>query len=100
MALIFTTTLTTPQGFEVTNAYGRVSVLDQKDGATLQAGLSIFTSEAAYLAGAEEIGFPQLGHYQGPYNRDVDGTDILMLAHTSLQTTLAAQGHPTTIALS
>lgn len=89
MALTFNTTLTTPQGFEVANAYGRVAVADQKDGLTLQAGLSIYASEAAYLAGAEEIGFPELGYYQGEYNREADGVDVLDLAHDRIIAELA-----------
>ena len=92
MALNFNTTLTTPQGIEIADAYGRVSVLDEKTGTSLQAGLAIYVSEAAFLAGSEEIVFPNLGFAQGPYNRDTDGTDILDLAHDLLVPELAKIG--------
>ena len=34
-----------------------------------------------------------------PYNRDVDGTDILMIGHNALQTVLATEGYTTAIVL-
>ena len=92
MALTFTTALTTPQGFVIENAYGRVSVLDDKTGETLQVGLAIYASETAFEAGAEEIGFPNMGYLQTPYNRAEDGADVLNIAHDRLIAELADQG--------
>lgn len=92
MALTFNTPLTTPQGIEISNAYGRVSVLDDKTGTSLQAGLAIYASEAAFLAGAEEFGFPNLGFASAPYDRATDGTDILDLAHDLLVSELSKIG--------
>lgn len=92
MALTFNTPLTTPQGIEISNAYGRVSVLDDKTGTSIQAGLAIYASEAAFLAGAEEFGFPNLGFASAPYDRTTDGTDILDLAHDVLINALAGAG--------
>ena len=92
MALTFNTQLTTPQGIQIDNAYGRVSVLDDKTGTTVQAGLAIYASEAAFLAGAEEIGFPNLGFASAPYDRATDGIDILDIAHDLLVSELAKVG--------
>ena len=92
MALTFNTPLVTPQGFEVANAYGRVSVLDDKTGTLVQAGLAIYASEEAFTSGKEEIGFPNLGFATAPYDRATDGTDILNIAHDLLIAELAKGG--------
>lgn len=92
MALNFTTTITIPSGIEVANAYGRVSVLDDKAGDSLQAGLAIFASEQAFLDGKEAFNMPQLAYAKTAYDRTTDGTDLLNIAHDLLITELAAVG--------
>ena len=92
MALTINTTITTPQGVEVSNSYGRVSVADQKWGTTLQCGLDIYASEAAYLGNAEPFNMPQLAYAEVAYDRTVDGTDVLDLAHDALIAMLAGVG--------
>ena len=92
MALNFTTTLTTLQGTELVNAYGRVTSQDNYTGETVTGILNIYASEAAFLAGAEPFLFPKLGYAEGPYNREADGTDTLDFAHDLLVTALASVG--------
>ena len=93
MALELTTPIITAQGFSVDNAYGRVSVVDNPQGTQLQSAVEFFVSEALYLGGAfplQTTGLDQISI--APYNRDVDGVDILDLAHDNLITQLAGQG--------
>ena len=52
MALQFQTPITTVQGFQVDNAYGRVSVVDNPAGTQLQASVELFVNETLYLGGA------------------------------------------------
>ena len=92
MALTFNTTLTTDTGLQVADAYGRVSVADSLAGTTVQAYVDIFVSEDAYLAGARPIKTALQVGTDTPYNRDVDGTDILDIAHDTLVAFLAKQG--------
>ena len=92
MALTLNTTITTPEGLEVSNAYGRVSVADQKWGTSLQCGLDIYASEAAYLANAKAFDMPKLAYAEVAYDRATDGTDVLDLAHDALIAQLATVG--------
>ena len=100
MALIFNTTLTTDTGMQVSDAYGRVSVGEGYTGTVLQAYVDIFVSEAAFLAEARPIKTSVRPNTDGPYNRDINGTDLLNLAHDMLVTSLADQGVTVTKVLS
>ena len=99
MALNFTTTITLPSGLQVADAYGRVSAVDQATGTQVDALVDIFTSEDAFTTGLAplEVGFQRTA--SAPYNRDVDGTDILLIGHNALVTMLAKQGITATILL-
>jgi hypothetical protein len=99
MALIFNTPIELSTGITVADAYGRVAAVDQIAGTQVDAIVDIFISEAAYLAGKESIQVSFNRTAATPYNRDVDGTDILSIGHTALQTVLATQGYTTTILL-
>jgi len=93
MALQFQTTINTVQGFEVENAYGRVSVVDNPTGTQIQASVELFVSETLYLGGALPLQTSGLQTFSlEAYNRAVDGVDILDIAHDNLIAGLAAQG--------
>lgn len=85
--------LITAEGLTVENAYGRVAVLDAQHGTHLQATVEFYASEEAFLAGAKYIEFNGLNKMSiEEYNRDVDGSDILNIAHDRLIALLASQG--------
>lgn len=93
MALQFQTTINTVQGFEVENAYGRVSVVDNPTGTQIQASVDLFVSETLYLGGALPLQTSGLQTFSlEAYDRAVDGVDILDIAHNNLIAGLAAQG--------
>lgn len=92
MALTFQTTLTTPSGLELTNAYGRVAAVDTANGDVIEAGLTIYASEAAFEAGKQAVNLPALSYARAAYNRATDGADILSLAHDILIAELANVG--------
>ena len=93
MALQFQTPITTVQGFQVDNAYGRVSVVDNPTGKELQANVELFVNEVLYMGGALSLQTSGLQNFSiKPYNRDVDGVDILAIAHDNLIDALAEQG--------
>lgn len=94
MALNFTTTITLPTGIEVPNAYGRVSAVDQASGTKVDALVDIYTSEAAFTSGLKplEVGFNRVASV--PYDRAVDGADILNIGHDALIAMLADLDSP------
>ena len=100
MALLFNTPIELPTGITVSDAYGRVAAVDQSAGIQVDAIVDIYISEAAYLAGKEPISVSFNRTAAKPYNREVDGTDILMIGHSALQTVMATEGYTTTISLS
>ena len=93
MALNFTSTITTPEGIEVSNAYGRVGVVNNVQGNTIDAFVNIYASEAAFEAGANAI-FPAQLVLGGstPYDYATGEKDILDLAHDVCIDVLAQQG--------
>jgi len=92
MSLTLQTPVTTVQGFEVSDAYGRVSVLDNYQGTQIQGTVDFYVSEQAYLDGASALQFNGL-YTQSlePYDRNVMTTDVLDLAHDNLIAGLAQQ---------
>ena len=100
MSLNITSPLTTDTGIELATSYGRVSVADSYAGNKLQGYVDIFASEAAYNAGARPIKLNEF--IQGgdrPYDRNIESTDILLLAHDLLVSILADQSVTATISL-
>jgi hypothetical protein len=93
MALNFTSPITTPEGIEVSNAYGRVYVTNPAAGTAIGYGFSIFASEAAFNAGSAAIypTFMKMGG-QLDYDYATDSKDILDLAHDASIQLLADQG--------
>lgn len=92
MALTITSTLTTPQGFEITDAYVRVTSQDEFTGNQVTAVMNIYPNEQAFLDGKEPILFPNLSYAAGAYNRDTDGVDTLDFAHNLLIAEMAKVG--------
>ena len=91
MSLTITSTIETIEGFEVSNAYGRVAVVDQINGTFLDSQLTIFTNEQAFLDGKQPLNADVQGYTRNEYDRAVDGTDILDLADDNLIILLATQ---------
>ena len=92
MALIITTNLTTPQGFEMTDAYVRVTAQDEAAGNAVTAIMNIYPNEQAFLDGKDPVLFPNLAYASLPYNRETDGVDVLNFAHDGLIAELAKVG--------
>ena len=92
MALTITSTLTTPQGFELTNAYVRVTSQDEYTGNQVTGFMNIYPSEQAFIDGKDPILFPNLSYAAGAYNREVDGSDTLDFAHDLLIAAMASVG--------
>lgn len=100
MALTFNTDIEMTNGITISNAYGRVGVADNIGGDTLQQIVEIFVSEDAFTSGKQPITIEGLvTTLQTPYDRTVDGSDVLALAHANLKAHLAAEGFDTTIVL-
>ena len=100
MALTFNTDIEMENGITISNAYGRVAVLDNIGGYALQQAVEIFISEQAFLDGKKPLSVDGLQtSIDTKYDRATDGTDVLALAHTNLQTYLATLGYTTTISL-
>ena len=92
MALTITSTLTTPQGFEITNAYVRVTSQDEFTGNQVTGVMDIYPNEQAFLDGKDPIIFPNLAYAAGEYNRETDGVDTLDFAHDLLIAEMAKVG--------
>ena len=100
MALIFNTPIEMQNGITVTDGYGRVGVADNVDGTQLQQIVEVYVSAETFMDGKAPISIEDfIPTLASPYNRDVDGTDVLALAHANLQAMLADAGYTTTIVL-
>jgi hypothetical protein len=91
MALIFSTPIQTRDGFTVENAYGRVAADDQYVGTHVRGHVEIFVNKEAYTNGLRPLKTEFIQDCQVPYDRAVDGTDILNIAHEGLIAELAKQ---------
>jgi hypothetical protein len=99
MSLTITTPITTLEGFEVVNAYGRVTVSDSYPGTSLFSELVLFVSEEDFLEQKYALKVNINEFCSSEYNREVDGTDILLIAHQKLQESLLEQGITSVIVL-
>jgi len=101
MALIFNTAIELESGISVENAYGRVGVADNIEGTALQQIVEVFASEQAFTDGKKPMQLPGnvITTLSSAYDRTVDGSDVLALAHANLQASLADAGYTTTISL-
>jgi hypothetical protein len=91
MALLFNTDILTKDGFTLSNAYGRVAAYDSYEGTKVSGQVDIFVSEQAFLTGKTPVKTNLIQNCVVPYDRKVDGTDILEIAHIGLIDQLAAQ---------
>ena len=93
MALTITSTLTTPEGIEVTNGYGRVAVVNSIYGNRIEAGVDIFKDAAAFEDGKQPFQFQGISLVlAAAYDYGTDERNILDLGHDLLITHLADQG--------
>lgn len=92
MSLNITSEITTRDGFVLPTSYGRVAVYDAVNGTTLNSSVDIYKDEAAFEAGDRSVKIKLTTSNTEPYNRDVDGVDILNLAHDRIMDTLSIQG--------
>ena len=92
MSLTITSTIKTNEGFEITNAYGRVAVVDAFTGTSIEEYCNLYLSEAEYLNGAQPLNVPYDLKLTSAYDRTVLTTDILDLAHDHLIAELAKEG--------
>jgi hypothetical protein len=100
MALTFTTPIELGGGITIENAYGRVTAIDAQKGDQVMGTVHVYATEQAFLDGKEALGaLPFRDSAWGPYDRTVDGVDILDLAHDVLIGGLAQQGYVATKSL-
>lgn len=92
MALTITSTITTLEGIELAGAYGRVAVVDAFKGETLEEYVELYASEAAFLAGAQQLNTALQLSLTMAYDRATMSTDILDKAHDDLIVALGSQG--------
>tara|TARA_R100000541_G_scaffold57755_1_gene68150 strand:+ start:774 stop:1076 length:303 start_codon:yes stop_codon:yes gene_type:complete len=92
MALTISTQLITPDGFVLSNSYGRVAVIDNVEGKSLQCYAEIFKDAAAFESGASPINFAGIKLVkQVGYDRAAEGSDILALSHVVIKELLETQ---------
>ena len=92
MSLTITSPVRTLEGIFIASAYGRVAVVDQFLGETLQAQVELYASEEAFLEGANALHIAIASISVLPYNRAGMGSDILNIGHDNLIGLLAEQG--------
>jgi hypothetical protein len=92
MALNITSTIVTAEGIELASAYGRVAVVDAFKGDSIEEYVNLYSSEAAFLAGAQPLNVAYTTKLTSAYDRTTDSTDLLDLAHDHLIAALAADG--------
>lgn len=92
MALQLNTEITTAEGFNVPNAYGRVAVTDNYDGAQVHAVVELFVNEQAFMDGAQPFKTKIQQYVAVAYDRATDGADVLNIGHDALVASLAGQG--------
>jgi len=92
MSLQITSTLVTPEGFQITDAYGRVAVQNSYAGDNIQAGVQFYITEAAFEAGDQPFQVNDLNQgATAPYIYEAGTENILDIAHDLLISTLASQ---------
>lgn len=92
MALEITSTITTVEGIQLEGAYGRVAVVDAFKGDAIEEYANFYVNEAAFLAGVQPLNVAFTTKLTSPYDRTMESTDILDLAHDHLIAAMAAEG--------
>jgi hypothetical protein len=86
MALQISTPLNTSIGVTIPTSYARIGVNDNIQGTSLVSTISIFATKEAFEAGADPLPVVVGERFITSgmtidYNRELDGADILQLAH-------------------
>jgi hypothetical protein len=94
MALLIQKSINVLGEIPITNIYVRLYVTLGFDGKSLSINTMKYTSKAAYKSGINTNNFivqsiPE--HLDVPYNRTTDGTDVLSVSHTKLQSYLSTE---------
>lgn len=107
MALNITSPINTFEGIVLNNAYARIEVMESQLGTSLLASIKVYPSWDIYKAGAQPLNVkrnadysflnPIQNVYSVEYNREVDGSDILAIAHQAYVDYLAEWGISATI---
>ena len=104
MALQISTPLNTSIGVTIPTSYARIGVNDDIQGTALVSTISVFASKEAFEAGADPLPIVVGEKFLDagivfPYNREDQGTDILILSHDAWVTFLDNLGIVATISL-
>ena len=104
MALNITSPVTTLDGIELATSYARIEVRNPVAGTDLIAGVFVYPTETAFTSGKDPLNLanpvtttPFSNFWVMPYDRNSEGTDILILAHEYIQFQLNAIGVSSTI---
>jgi len=104
MALNITTPVNTSIGVTIPTSYARVAVNDAIQGTALVSTISVFATKAAFESGADPLGVIINERFMDggivfEYNRELNGADILELAHLEWVSKLSEWGITSTIDL-
>jgi hypothetical protein len=88
MALNITTPLNTSIGVTIPTSYARIAVSDGQLGTALVSNITIYSTKEAFEAKADPLPVIINGRLMESgmtinYNREIDGADILGVAHTA-----------------
>jgi hypothetical protein len=104
MALNITSPLNTSIGVTIPSSYARIAVNDAIQGTALVSTISVFATKQAFESGADPL--PVMvderlmdGGIVFSYNRELNGADILELAHMEWVAKLSEWGITSTIDL-
>lgn len=104
MALNITSPLNTSIGVSIPQSYARIAVNDGIEGTALVSTISIFADKQAFESGADPLPvliderFMNAGLVSA-YNRELNGADVLELAHMEWVAKLSEWGITSTIVL-
>lgn len=104
MALNITSPLNTSIGVTIPSSYARIAVNDDVHGTALVSTISIFANKQAFESGADPLPVLIDGRFMNAglvaaYNRELNGADILELAHMEWVAKLSEWGITSTIVL-
>tara|TARA_R110000803_G_C11805807_1_gene300002 strand:- start:50 stop:358 length:309 start_codon:yes stop_codon:yes gene_type:complete len=92
MSLIIKSVIKSKSGFQVSNAYARVSVSDRFEGTALNTMINTYVSKSEYEAGAQPLGLDLelTANIVNSYDRNSMSSDILDVAHDNMIAYLAS----------
>jgi hypothetical protein len=88
MSLNITTPVNTSIGVTIPTSYARVAIMEGLHGTALVSNLAIYPTKESFKAGADPLPVIINGRFMESgitleYNRELDGADLLGLAHTA-----------------